>query len=74
MVEKCIRVSVKKPEGRRPLERPRRRWEDNIKMDLREVEWGMDWIDLAQDRGRWRAVVNVVMNLPGSIVCGEFIE
>jgi hypothetical protein len=55
---------VGKPEGRRPLGRPRRRWEDNIKMDLREVGWrGMDWINLAQDRDRWRALVNEVMNL-----------
>ena len=52
------------PEGKRLLGRPRRRWEDNIKMDFQEVGWaGMDWIDLAQDRDRWRAVVNVVMNL-----------
>jgi hypothetical protein len=58
------RILVGKPEGRRPLERPRRRWEDNIKMDLREVGWdGADWIDLAQDRDRWRAVVYTVMNL-----------
>ena len=54
---------VGKPEGRRPLGRPRRRWEDNIKMDLREVGWGMDWIDLAQDRNWWWAFVNAVMNL-----------
>jgi hypothetical protein len=47
-----------------PLGRPRRRWEDNIKMDLQEVEWGdMDWIDMAQDSDRWRALVNAVMNL-----------
>jgi hypothetical protein len=52
-----------KREGRRPLERPRRRWEKRIKMDLREVGWGgMDWINLAQVRERWRAVVNAVMN------------
>jgi len=52
------------PEGKRLLGRPRRRWEDNIKMDFQEVGWaGMGWIDLAQDRDRWRAVVNVVMNL-----------
>jgi hypothetical protein len=52
------------PEGRRPLGRPRRRWVDNIKMDLREVGLdGRDWIDLAQDRDRWRAYVNAVMNL-----------
>ena len=55
---------MRKPEGKRPLGRPRRRWEDNIKMDLQEVGCGaMDWIELAQDRDRWRALVNVVMNL-----------
>ena len=53
-----------KPEGNRPLRRSRCRWDDNIKMDLQEVECsGMDWIDLAQDRDRWRALVNVVMNV-----------
>jgi hypothetical protein len=53
-----------KPEGKRLLERPRRRWEDGIRMDLREIGWGsVDWIQLAQDRDRWRAVVNMVMNL-----------
>jgi hypothetical protein len=57
------RVLVEKPEGKRPLESPRLRWEDNIKMDLQEVGWGMDWIDLAQDRDRWRALVNEGMNL-----------
>ena len=58
------RVLVGKPEGKRPLGRPRRRWEDNIKMDLEEVGCGgMDWIDVVQDRDRWRALVNVVMNL-----------
>ena len=58
------RVLVGKPEGKRPPGRPRRRWEDNIKMDLQEVGCGgMDWIELAQDRDRWRALVNVVMNL-----------
>ena len=57
-------VLVGKPEGKRPLGRPRRRWEDNIKMDLQEVGlWGMDWIELAQDRDRWWAFVNAVMNL-----------
>jgi len=58
------RVLVEKPEGKRPLGRPRCRWEDNIKTDLQEVGFGvMDWIKLAQDRDRWRALVNVVMNL-----------
>jgi hypothetical protein len=60
------RVLVGKPERKRPLERPRRRWEDGIKMDLREIGWGgggVEWIQLAQDRDRWRAVVNAVMNL-----------
>jgi len=58
------RVLVGKPEGKRPLGRPRRRWEDNIKMDLQEVGCEcMDWIELAQDRDRWRALVNAVMNL-----------
>jgi hypothetical protein len=58
------RVLVGKPEGKRPLERPRRRWKDGIKMDLREIVWrGVEWIHLAQDRARWRAVVNAVMNL-----------
>ena len=58
------RVLVGKPEGKRPLGRHRRRWEDNIKMDLQEVGCGdMDWIELAQDRNRWRALVDVVMKL-----------
>ena len=58
------RILVGKPEGRRPLGRPRRSWEDNIKMDLQEVgSEGMDWIELAQDRDRWRALVTAVMNL-----------
>jgi len=57
-------VLVGKPEGKRPLARPRRRWEDNIKMDLQEVGCGcMDWIKLVQDRDRWRARVNTVLNL-----------
>jgi hypothetical protein len=60
----AYRILVGKPEGKRPLGRPRRRWEDNIRMDLGEIEWGgLDWIDLAQDRDQWRALVNTVMNL-----------
>jgi len=55
---------VGKPVGKRPLGRPRRKWEDNIKMDLQELGCGcMDWIELAKDRDRWRALVNAVMNL-----------
>jgi len=61
------RVLVGKPEGKRPLGRSSHRWEDNIKMDLQELGCGgMDWINLSQDRDRWRAVVNAVMNLPVS--------
>ena len=57
------RVLVGKPEGKKPLGRPRRRLKDNIKMDLREVGGNGDWMELAQDRDRWRALVNMVMNL-----------
>ena len=58
------RVLVRKPEGRRPLGRPRRRWEENIRMDLREVGCGcVDWMELAQDRDRWSVLVSSVMNL-----------
>jgi hypothetical protein len=57
-------VSVGKPEGKRPLGRPRRRWEDNVKIDLREIGiGGANWIQLAQDMVQWRAFVNMVMNL-----------
>jgi hypothetical protein len=57
-------ILVGNPEGKRPLRRSRRRWVDHIKMDLRETRWvGMDWIDLADDRDQWRALVNTVMNL-----------
>jgi hypothetical protein len=59
----AYRILVGRPEGRRQLGSPRRRWEDNIIMDLQEVGWGMDWIELAQDRDRWRALVNALMNL-----------
>ena len=58
------RVLVGKPEGKSPLGRPRRRWEENINTDLKEVGFvGMDWIEMAQERDRWRALVNAVMNL-----------
>jgi hypothetical protein len=58
------KVLVGKPEGKRPLGRPRRRWEDGFRMDLREIGWGtVDWIQLAQDRDQWRAFLNTVMNL-----------
>jgi hypothetical protein len=60
----AYRILVGKPEGKRPLGRPRRRWVDNIKMDLREIGWGSkDWIELPQERDKWRALVNTVMNL-----------
>ena len=57
------KILVRKPEGKKPVERPRRRWEDNIKLDLQEVGRGCgDWMKLAQDRDRWRALVSTVMN------------
>jgi hypothetical protein len=60
----AYRTLVEKPEGKRPLGRPRCRWLDNIKMDLREIGWsGVDWIARAQDRDQWRALVITVMNL-----------
>jgi hypothetical protein len=59
-----IRLLVGKPERKRPLGRPRRRWVDNIRMDLGEVEWGdVDWIGLAKDRNKWRALLSSVLNL-----------
>jgi hypothetical protein len=59
----AYRILVGKPEGKRQLGRPRRRWVDNIKMDLRETGWDrVDWIDMAQDRDQWRAPVNTVLN------------
>jgi len=70
------RVLVGKPEGKRPLGRPRRRWEDNSKMDLQDVGCvggDMDWIDLAQDKDRWRALVNAVMNLRVPQNAGDFL-
>jgi hypothetical protein len=63
-VRDAYNILVGRPEGKRPLGRPRRRWEDNIEMDLREIGFGdVDWIHLAQDRDRCRALVNMVMNL-----------
>jgi hypothetical protein len=63
-VRGAYNILARRPEGRRPLGRPRRRWEDNIKMDLSEIRFGdVDWIHRAQDRDRWRALVNTVMNL-----------
>jgi hypothetical protein len=62
--ENAYRILVRKPEGKRPLGRPKLKWVDNIKMDLREIGGrGMDWIDLAQDRDQWRALENTVLNL-----------
>jgi hypothetical protein len=61
---KVCKVLVGKPEAKRPLGRPRHRWEDGIRMDLRETDWGsVEWIQLVQDRSQWQAAVNMVMNL-----------
>jgi hypothetical protein len=69
----AYRILVGKPKGNKPLGRPRCRWVDNIKMDLRDIGWGgMDWIDLAQDRDQWTAVVNTVMNLRDLYNAGRF--
>jgi hypothetical protein len=69
------RILVGKPRGKRPLGRPRGRWADNIKMDLREIEWvGMYWIDVTQDRDQWRALVNTVMNLRVPYNAGNFLS
>jgi hypothetical protein len=71
---------VEIPEGKRPLGRPKLKWVDNIKMDLRDIEWdGMDWIDLAQNRDQWKALLNTVMNLrvpqnAGKFLCGCTID
>jgi hypothetical protein len=71
----AYRILVGKPEGKTPLGRPKRRWVDNIKIDIKELEWdGMDWIDLAQDRVQWRALVNTVMNLCFSKNAGKFLS
>jgi hypothetical protein len=74
VVRGAYNILVGWPEGRRPLGTPRRRWEDNIKMDLGEIGFGdMDWIHLAQDRGRWWAVVNTVMNFRVPQNAGNFL-
>jgi hypothetical protein len=66
---------VGEPEGRRPLGRHRRSWEDNIKMDLREIEWQVvDWIHLAQDGVKWRALVNMIMSLRVPNMAGNFFD
>jgi hypothetical protein len=71
----AYRILVGKPEGKRPLGRPRSRCVNNIKMDLRETGWdGVDWIDMAQDRDQWRALVNTVLNFRGSIKCWEVLK
>jgi hypothetical protein len=62
-VGKSYRALVVKPEGHGPLERLRNKWEDNIKEDLQEVGWGMNWIDLAQDSNKWRALLRGLINL-----------
>ena len=68
------KVLVGKHEGKRPLGRPRRSWEDNIKMDLQEVGMGFgDWTELAQDRNRWRALVSTVMNFRVPLNAGNFL-
>ena len=68
-------VLAGRPEGKRALGITRRRWENNIKIDLQEMGCGnMDWIDLAEDWDRWWALVNAVMNLRGSVKCGEFLD
>jgi hypothetical protein len=72
---KAYRLLVGKPEGNRPLGRPRCGWMDNISVDLGEVGWSdVDWIGLAKNRNRWRALVNSVLNLRGSMKCWETIE
>jgi hypothetical protein len=66
---------VGKPQGKRPLIRPRPRWVNNIKIDLREIEWdGMDWMNLVQDRHQYRALVNTVMNLRVPLNSGKFLS
>ena len=68
------RILLGKPEGKRQLGRPRRKWEDNIQMDLQEVGGGEDWMELAQDRDRWRALVNTVMNFRVPLNAGNYLK
>jgi hypothetical protein len=71
--QNTYRSLVGKPEGKRPLGRPRRRWVDNIRMDLRKVGWvDVDWIGLAKDRNRWRALLNSVLNLRVHEMLGNY--
>jgi hypothetical protein len=71
----AYRILVGKPEGKRSLGRPRRRWVDNTKMDLREIGWdGADWMDMAQDRDQWRALCEHGIEPSGSIKCWEVLE
>jgi hypothetical protein len=71
----ACRILAGKPEGKRKLGKPRRRWVNNTIMDLREIGWdNMNWIDLAQDRAQWRALVNTVKELSGTIKCWEVLE
>jgi hypothetical protein len=71
----AYRILVGKLEGKRPLGRPRHRWVDHIKIDLREIGWdGMDWVSLAQDRDQWRAVVKMLINLPVPYNAGKFLN
>ena len=73
--EYVYRISVGRPEGKKPLGRSWHRWEDNSRIDLQEVVWGgMDWMNLVRDRDRWLALVNVVMNMQVSSVEGNFIS
>jgi hypothetical protein len=71
----AYRILVGKPEGREPLGRPKRRWVDNIKMALRDIEWNlMDWFNLAQDRDQWKALMNTIMNLRVPSNAGKFLS
>jgi hypothetical protein len=71
----AYRILVGMPEGKRPLGRPRRRWVNNIKINLREIGWDdMDWIDLAQNRDQWRSLVDTVMNLQVPLNAGKFLS